>query len=211
MDRKQSRAGVNKSDEIENFISLMDIEYCRFCGRSGLFLGRLEKADPDTERRNASGPGTSLLTTPCNCLRRHCRFAHKPCLITWIHKNLTDRCPDCQTTFNCLHRITPLREWRTDPSTDRMMPQYFAALLVGITIGVLHGIVIYLLFLTILHVALKVAFAILLVVMYGSGLAAGLSRCAIIYHKLYIFNNPVIDVIPPKNERSSTENILALL
>lgn len=203
--------------EVEKFISLMDVEYCRFCGRSGIYLGKLQRmtlggngseATSMAARMMQSGPASSILTEPCHCLRRHYRFAHMPCLIQWIHTNLTNRCPDCSATYNCIHKVTPVGEWKTSPSTDRMMGQYCSAILVAIIIGILDGIVIWLVWLTTLPIPLRVTVILVLFAMYTAGMIAIYSRCAIVYHKMYIYNCPVVDVVPQVGPTDSQESLV---
>ena len=211
--------GPEKSEE-DKFKTYMDVEYCRFCGRSGIYLGQkngsiFNNQDTSGGETNhlmtGSAAGSSLLITPCSCLKRHCRYSHMPCLITWIHTHLSNRCPDCQTDYNCIHKVTPLREWRTNPSTDRMTGQYCSAFLLAILIGLLDGFVLYLIWLTVLPLPLKICVMILLAALYVAGLVAAYSRCAVLYHKLYIFNCPVVEVIPPKSNKIRKDDILALL
>ena len=213
------KAASEAAAEVEKFISYMDVEYCRYCGQSGIYLGGLNGngATPDAKKTggrrssavsNASNSTLPLLTAPCSCLRRHYRFAHMPCLIKWIQTNLTVRCPECQETYNCVHRITPLREWSTNPSTDKMMGQYCSAIVVAVLLAVLDVFVIYMIWQTVLPIPLKICVMMTLSVMYIAGLVAACSRLVILYHKMYIFNCPVVDVIPPNIEKVKTDNLL---
>ena len=178
----------------------------------GSILGTQDSGAGETNSlMTGSAASTSLLITPCSCLKRHCRYSHMPCLITWIHTNLSNRCPDCQTDYNCVHKVTPLREWRTNPSTDKMTGQYCSAIVLGILIGILDGFVLYLIWLTVLPIPLKICVMILMAALYAAGLVAAYSRFAILYHKLYIFNCPVVDVIQPKSNKIRKEDILAML
>ena len=188
---------------------LKQVENCRFCGQSGVFLGKIIKKGPsnltNTTHKVMKSSGSNILIEPCLCLKRQCRFAHMVCLIKWIRTYLTIICPDCNTTYNVIHRITPLREWRTNPSTDKMTCQYFMAILMSLLIGGLDGFVMYLVWLTMLHVALRVSVMILLFAMYVAGLIAIYSRCVVLYDKMYLYNCPIVDIFPQEPEKPKVE------
>ena len=185
----------NSSDEDGpengNLPDFKEVEFCRFCRLSGTCL-----------------TGSSKLIEPCHCLDRHFRMAHMSCLIRWIHNNLTKKCSKCGVTYDCIHDVTPLRDWKTNPATDRMMSRYCSAVLVAIIIGLLDSFVIWTVWLTTLPTLLRICVIVVLFAMYAAGYVAAYSRFVTLSREMYIYNCPVVDV-QSKPKPQSTAQLMA--
>ena len=172
---------TSDEDDSEEGEDFKDVEFCRFC--------RL--------------PGTIsfILIEPCHCLERHFRMAHVSCLIHWINYNLTKECPKCDTTYDCIHKIIPLRGWKTNP--DQVESQHCSIFFSAIILGLLDGFVIYMVWLTTLPIELRIFFIILLFAMYVAGMVAACSRCVLLYREMYIYNCPVVEVLQTPKQQST--------